>query len=109
MSPKLVDIAGSLYIPVVSPAMSSGGNASAQTAANGTDWTAFASQACAQLTISNDTGATIEFIQGGTGAAFSVFDSTYFTILGITNANQISVRRKDNSTTQVTVKARWEA
>jgi hypothetical protein len=57
----------------------------------------------------NDTGTKLEVQQGGAGAAFPILDGQYFPFFGITNANQISVRRADTSTTQVTVKARWEA
>ena len=98
------------YAAHVSPVMAGGGgNISVQTAANGTDFVAFASQECKQLTISNSTGTEIEVRQDGAGVALPVFDSTYYTFFGITNANQLSVRRSDASTTQVTVTARWEA
>ena len=94
---------------IVKPGMTTGGNLSVQTAVVGTTFTAFASQACSQLTVANDTGATIEFRQGGAGVAVPVFDGTYFTIFGISDAADIQVRRSDTSNTQVTVKARWEA
>jgi hypothetical protein len=79
-----------------------------QTAATGTNWTAFASQACRQLTVSNQTGTTIEFRQGGSGVGFQIPDGAFFTFFGLTNANQIDARRVDTSNTQVTVTARWE-
>lgn len=93
-------------LPVLQP--TGGGNLSVQTHATGTNYVAFASQACRQLTIVNDSGADIVFQQGGTGAAVTVWDHTTFTIFGITNADQISVKRKDDSNTQVTVASRWE-
>lgn len=95
-------------IPVV-PTMSSGGNLSATTAATGTNWTAFGSQALRQLTISNQTGATLEFRQGGAGVGFQVPTANFYTFFGLTNANQIEVRRVDTTNTQVTVTARWES
>lgn len=94
--------------PVV-PTMSSGGNLSATTAATGTSWTAFGSQALRQLTISNQTGATLEFRQGGAGVGFQVPTANFYTFFGLTNANQIEVRRVDTTNTQVTVTARWES
>lgn len=91
------------------PAMASGGNISVQTNATGTTYTAFTSQACKQLTLVNNTGTTIEFRQGGAGVAVPVFDKAAFTIFGLTNTNQIDIRRTDTSNTQVTIQARWEA
>lgn len=93
----------------VAPAMGSGGNLSATTAAIGTNYTAFASQACLQATIVNDSGVTIEVQQGGAGVAIPVWDQTTFTFFGITNMNQLGVRRKDTSNVQVAVLARWES
>lgn len=93
----------------VQPVMVSGGNISTLTSAVGTNYTAFAAQACKQVTICNDTGTTVEVRQGGAGVAIPVFDSTYYTFFGITDASQLAVRRKDTSNTQVTVKTRWES
>jgi hypothetical protein len=91
------------------PLMLQGGNLSVTTSATGTNWTAFASQACKQLTICNDTGTNLEFRQGGAGAGMRVLDGTYYTFFGLTNANQLEVRRVDTSNTQVTATARWES
>lgn len=95
-------------IPVV-PTLSSGGNLSATTAATGTNWTAFGSQSLRQLTISNQTGATLEFRQGGAGVGFQVPTANFYTFFGLTNASQIEVRRVDTANTQVTITARWES
>lgn len=98
------------YTPfaIVVPRMRSGGNLSAQTAATGTNYTAFASIICTQFTIVNDTGTAIEFRQDAAGVAIPVANGDRYTIFGIINANQIWVRRVDTSNTQVIVKARWE-
>lgn len=101
-----VDANGMQY---VKPALGSGGFIATNTVSGGTGWGAFGAQALTQLTIGNDTGTDIEIRQDNTGLALTVFDGTYYTIFGITDASQISVRRKDQSTTQVAVKARWEA
>lgn len=93
----------------VVPQLSSGGHLAAQTAAGGTAYTAFGAQACKQLTIFNGTGVDIGVTVGGAGVEVPVLAGTYYTFFGLTNANQLSVRRVDNSTTQVTVAARWEA
>ncbi|WP_138994008.1 hypothetical protein [Larkinella sp. C7] len=98
-------LAGILDQLLVTPA----GNTSAQTAATGTNYTTFASQVCSQLTLFNNTAAAIDVQQGGAGAAVSVPVGASFTFVGITNANQLGVRRTDTSNTQVTVGARWQA
>ncbi len=93
----------------VLPSMASGGNLSVTTAVVGTNWTAFGSQVCKQLTISNQSGTTIEVRQGAAGVGFQIPTGTFYTFFGITNANQLDVRRVDTSNTQITITARWEA
>lgn len=104
--PLTVDTAGR---GIVKPQMASGGFATKQTAATGTNWTAFDSQDCTRLLVNNQTGTAIELRQGGPGAAFPLATTQMVEILGITNANQIEIRRVDTSNTQVTVAARWES
>lgn len=87
------------------PHMSSGVIMSAQTAATGTNWTAFASQACVALDIVNNTGTTVEYRRGATGTAMQIPTGAARMVIGITDANQIDVRRTDTSNTQVTVQA----
>lgn len=89
--------------------LSSGGHLSVTTANPGTNWTAFAAQACSQLTVSNQTGALIEFRQDGAGVGFQVPPSSFYTFFGITNTSQLQAKRADNSNIQVTITARWEA
>lgn len=93
----------------VTPQMASGGNISAQTANPGTTYTAFGSQACKQVTIVNDTGTTILVQQGGAGVGVPIFDQSAFSFFGLSNANVLGVKRKDDGNTPVTVAARWEA
>lgn len=93
----------------VAPQMASGGNISAQTANPGTTYTAFGSQACKQLTVVNDTGTTILVQQGGAGVGVPIFDQSAFTFFGLSNANALGLKRKDDGNMQVTVAARWEA
>lgn len=94
---------------VVVPAMLNAGHLLAQTANPGTGYTAFASQACKQLTISNQSGVTILVQQGGAGVGFQIPHGGVVPFYGLTNANQLAVKRQDDSNTQVTVTARWEA
>lgn len=94
---------------LVAPTLSAGGHIAAVTSVTGTPYVAFASQVCKQLTICNGTGVDISVIAGGSGVAVPVFTGTYMTFFGITNADQLSVRRTDTGIVQVTVPARWEA
>lgn len=84
------------------------GNLSATTAAVGTDWIAFASTACIRVHIINSSNTTIEVRQDGAGVGLVIPVNTEFTFSGISNANQLSIRRVDTSNTQVTITARWE-
>jgi len=102
-------ISSSTPLTVV-PKLSLGGNLSLTTnTANGSTYTSFANQACAQLTVSNDSTVNLDVQQDGAGAAFKVQAGTYYTFFGITNANQIGVRRSDVANTSTTVTARWES
>ena len=89
-----------------SPVMTNGGNLSVS---SGSNFVAFGTQALKQLTLVNNTGVTIEFQQGGAGVAIPISDKDAFSIFGITNANQIGVRRVDAVATAVTIHARWES
>lgn len=93
----------------VVPQMSAGGHISAQTTAAGTTYAEFGAQACKQFTLVNDTGTDLQVQQGGAGAALTIFAGDKFTFFGLTNTNQLGVKRKDSATTQVTVTGRWES
>ena len=93
----------------VVPQMASGGHLAVTTAAVGTAFTAFASQACKQITIINNTGTLLEAQQSGSGVSVPLFTGQAFTFFGLTNASQIGLRRVDQSTVTVTAQARWEA
>lgn len=94
-------------VPVTAgfPELAIVGIVSVQTAAVGTDYAAFASTACTALDIVNNTGTAIEYRRGGAGETIEIPNGAARLILGITNANQIDVRRVDTSNTQVTVRA----
>lgn len=87
------------------PTVSSGTILSLTTNATGTTYTEFSSQACTALDLVNNSGTTIEYRRGATGTAMQLPDKSARLILGITNANQIDVRRTDVSNTQVTLQA----
>lgn len=95
-------------VGVAVPKMNNGGNASAQSSATGANFVALAAQACSQITFLNNTGTAVEVRQGGAGVAIPVIDQTYFTLYGLTNANQLEIRRVDQDNAQVTIAYRWE-
>ena len=71
----------------------------------GTGWMAFTAQACVALDIVNNTGTTIEYRRNATGTAMQIPSGAARMVIGITNANQIEVRRTDTSNTTVTLQA----
>ena len=83
-------------------------NDSIQTAATGSNFTALNTRVCRRVFIVNDTGSDLEVQQDGAGVALPIFSGTERQFQGIQNANQLAVRRVDQSNTQLTVKYRWE-
>jgi hypothetical protein len=57
------------------------------------------------MDITNNTGVIVEYRRGAAGVAMEIPTGVTRLIVGITNANQIDVRRTDTSNTQVIVKA----
>lgn len=104
-----VDTSASNPMPVSPglPRVATATNTSATTAADGSGWVAFPAAACTAMRIINTAtnAAAIEYRRGGGGVAINVPAETDAPILGITNANQIQVRRVDQSTAQQLVYA----
>lgn len=75
------------------------------TAATGTNYTAFSSQACNSLDIVNTSSVAIEYRRGATGNSMTILSGSSRLVTGITNANEIDVRRVDTSNTQITIPA----
>jgi hypothetical protein len=79
---------------------------STPTANPGTGYTALAAnQAAEQVTVSNQTGTTLQFRKNGN--TFLLPTGLVHAFRAISNLNQIEVRRADTSNTPVTVT--WEA
>jgi hypothetical protein len=76
-----------------------------QTASTGANFTAFADRPCYALDLVNNSGAAIEYRRVGTGPTIAIADGTSRLLVGIRNANEISVRRVDQSNTQVVLTA----
>lgn len=87
----------------------SSGNGTQQTNPTGATFNTLTSQACKSVTISNQTGTTLDVQQGGAGAAFQLPTGQVVVFRGLTNANNLGIRRSDASSSQVTASYRWEA
>jgi hypothetical protein len=92
-------------LPASLPLAASAAIMSVTTAATGANWTAFSSQACNALDIVNTASVAIEYRRGGTGNAMTILSGSARLVIGIANANEVDVRRVDQSNTQVTIPA----
>jgi hypothetical protein len=105
---QAIDTANPFPVNVVSAAVGAVASASitsVQTSATGANWVAFSSSACDAMDFYNGTGTTLEYRRGATGTAFQIPSGVSRLIVAISNANQIDVRRVDQSNSQVTAYA----
>jgi hypothetical protein len=94
----------------VTPQMSSAAHISVTTNSTGANYQQFGSQACKQVLISNQTGVSLEFnLDGSTGPAVRIPTGAIVPFYGLSNANQLYVRRVDQSNTTVSFAVRCEA
>jgi hypothetical protein len=79
------------------------------TNSNGTGWQTLTGIACNTVLVDNDTSYEIE-IRKNTASmvAKTIEPSSVFRIEGISNSNEIDVRRVDQSTTQLSMVWEWE-
>lgn len=99
------DVSSGNPIPASVPNANSVTIMSLTTAATGTNWTAFSSQTCNSLDIVNTSSVAIEYRRGAAGNTMTILSGSSRLVVGITNANQIDVRRVDTSNTQITIPA----
>lgn len=99
------DVSAANPMPVSVPGAVSATIMSLTTAATGTNYTAFSSQTCQALDIVNTSSVAIEYRRGATGNSMTILSGSSRLVTGITNANQIDVRRVDTSNTQITIPA----
>lgn len=79
---------------------------SVTTSATGATPVAFTSQACKELEIVNDSNTVdIEYQVNATGSYVRIPARSWKLIDGITNANQVRIRRADQANTQITITA----
>ena len=99
------DVSASNPMPSSVPGAVSATILSLTTAATGTNYTAFSSQTCQSLDIVNTSSVAIEYRRGGAGNTMTILSGSSRLVVGITNANEVSVRRVDTSNTQITIPA----
>ena len=99
------DVSASNPLPISVPGAASATIMSLTTAATGTNYTAFSSQTCNSLDIVNTSSVAIEYRRGATGSSMTILSGSSRLVVGISNANQIDVRRVDQSNTQITIPA----
>lgn len=66
--------------------------------AGSADYAVFPDSPCTELWIENTVGAGLEYRRNGAGEPFPIFPGQLRRIVGITNANQIGIRRVDHAT-----------
>ncbi|WBQ32511.1 hypothetical protein [Erwinia phage Kuerle] len=103
LTPVLTAIAA-LQAQIKMPTYSSVTGVSVATNTTGATWTVFGSNACVAFDLVNDTGVAIEYRRNGAGVAITIPAGSSRLITGITNTNQLGVRRVDVANTAVTVK-----
>jgi len=99
------DVSAANPMPSSVPGAVSATIMSLTTAATGSNYTAFSSQACNSLDIVNTSSVSIEYRRGGAGNTMTILSGSSRLVVGITNASDISVRRVDQSNTQITIPA----
>lgn len=93
----------------ITPVFASWGVIGVSTAAAGATYARMPTQVCKQLTITNNTGAAVEITKGGAGEPYPIVDLGTQSFFALTNANEIYVRRVDQSNDPVRVSAVWES
>jgi len=99
------DVSAANPMPSSVPGAVSATILSLTTAATGSNYTAFASTTCNSLDIVNTSSVAIEYRRGATGSSMTILSGSSRLVVGISNANQIDVRRVDQSNTQITIPA----
>jgi hypothetical protein len=99
------DVAPNHPLPVSVPNATSVVIMSVTTAATGTNFTAFSSQACNMIDINNTSSVAIEYRRNGAGNTMTILSGSSRLVNGISNASDISIRRVDTSNTQITISA----
>lgn len=81
--------------PVVTTSFSTAEIGSVSTSGTGADFVTLADGACRAVDLANLTDAAIEYRRNGAGVAMGIPAGATRLLIGITNSNQISVRRVD--------------
>lgn len=75
------------------------------TSTTGATFVAFGSQVCSSVDVVNNSGADIEIRRGAAGSTMVIRDGYSRLMQGVTNSNQLQLRRADQANTAVSVSA----
>lgn len=92
----------------VKPVFTSSGNQLITTSSSGASWITLPNQACTQYLLVNVSAVTIELRQDSSTESLLIMAGGIIPLYGLTNTNQLKVRRHDQSSSQVTFSGRWE-
>jgi hypothetical protein len=87
----------------VMPVASNSAYSSVQTSATGSNYVTLAAAIAGSVTFINNTGTTINVSKDGGTNFMQIPTGASFCVDFIQNTNQVSVKRADNSNTQVTI------
>jgi hypothetical protein len=87
----------------VMPVASNSAYSSVQTSATGSNYVTLAAAIAGSATFINNTGTTINVSKNGGTTFMQIPTGASFCVDFIQNTNQVSVKRADNSNTQVTI------
>ena len=85
------------------PAVNLVSHASEVSSGTGSSWVVLSSSVASQLSILNTNDVDIEVRRSGTGTGLPVVSNSYWVFRGITNANELSFRRKDQDNASITI------
>lgn len=89
--------------------VTSAGNLSLTTSSSGSTFTSFSDRVAKQLSITNVSGYQVDVKRNSDTVYQPIPSPGVWTFRGISNANQISVRRTDVSNAQISVIGEWES
>ena len=94
---------GGIIVVVTFPQPTGNSFRTVTTSATGANFTAYAAYACNTFKLLNYTDYALDFKLNGAGNILTVPALQQYTFTGITDMSQLSIRRNDQSNTQLTI------
>jgi hypothetical protein len=89
-------------VPIV-PGSQVEAESTVQTSATGASWVTLGSNAASEVTFYNASGTDLEVRRAPSGAVIPLPNGFGLTLATLANSNELQIRRKDQSNTQVTI------